>query len=59
MMLDNGADVNAKDYKAGTPFTWALTSGTVSRIKFLLERNVEVEFSYQTFVRRSCHGTEL
>jgi ankyrin repeat protein len=60
MLLDNGADINAKDYGAGTPFTWALEceTVTVSRIKLLLEKNVEIEFSYQPRVSRSYLGTK-
>ncbi|KAN0072061.1 hypothetical protein V8E54_009790 [Elaphomyces granulatus] len=48
-LLDNGANINAKDYRHGTPFTWALgcETITVSRIKLLFERNVEIEFFYQ------------
>jgi ankyrin repeat protein/NACHT domain-containing protein/GPI inositol-deacylase-like protein len=53
-MLDNGADVNMKDCWAGTPFTWALTDGTASIIKLLVERNAEIEFFYRPLVSRSC-----
>ena len=60
MLLDNGADINAKDYRAGTPLTWALgyETVTVSRIKLLFERNVEIEFFYQPWVSRSYLGTK-
>jgi ankyrin repeat protein len=58
MLLDNGADINAKDHRDGTPFTWALgcETVTVSRIKHLFERNVEIEFFYQPLVSRSYLG---
>ncbi|KAN0071996.1 hypothetical protein V8E54_009725 [Elaphomyces granulatus] len=60
MLLNNGADINAKDSRAGTPFTWALgyETVTVSRIKFLFEKNVEIEFFYRPWVSRSYLGTK-
>ncbi|KAN0081738.1 hypothetical protein V8E54_003036 [Elaphomyces granulatus] len=58
MLLDNGADINAKDHRDGTPFTWALGCEivTVSRLKLLFQRNVEIEFFYQPWVSRSYLG---
>jgi ankyrin repeat protein len=61
MLLDSGADINAKDHRASTPFTWALgyESVTVPRIKLLLlEKNVEIEFFYRPWVSRSYLGTK-
>jgi Cdc6-like AAA superfamily ATPase len=60
MLLDNGADINAKDRRAGTPFTWALGYGsvTISRIKLLFKENVEIEFFYSPWVSRSYLGTK-
>jgi ankyrin repeat protein len=60
MLLDNGVDINAKDYRAGTPFTWALgyETVTVSRIKLLFGKNVEIEFFYRPWVSSSYLGTE-
>jgi len=60
MLLDSGANINAKDFEAGTPFTWALgcESVTVSRIKLLFKENVEIEFFYRPWVSRSYLGTK-
>ena len=62
MLLDNGADINAKDYRAGTPLTWALQveceTVTVSRMKLFIENHVEIEFLCRPWVSRSYLGTK-
>jgi ankyrin repeat protein len=52
VLLDNGADINAKDDRGGTPFTRALECETitVSRIKLFFKNNVEIEFFYRPWV---------
>ncbi len=43
MLLQNGADVNATDYNADTPLSWAAMKGNLQIVKTLLEYNARVD----------------
>ena len=46
LLLKHGADVEAKDESGCTPLAWAIESRAESRVKMLLEMDVELEYEY-------------
>ncbi|KAL2834083.1 hypothetical protein BJY01DRAFT_239253 [Aspergillus pseudoustus] len=39
LLIKKGCDINCRDYGYGTPLTWAIDGGSVTTLKFLLQRN--------------------
>jgi ankyrin repeat protein len=42
LLLDNGADINAKDEKDYTPIHWAIVNGTLDTVSLLRDRGADL-----------------
>ena len=52
MLLDAGADVDARDNGGMTPLMWAAKNGTADRVKFLLDAGADAD-AQDTYGRTS------
>ena len=61
-LLDEGADVNAKDWRGGTALMQAAQSGHIGTVRILLDRgadvNVQDHFG-QTALTKAIHGNHV